>query len=140
MTWRNCNAPARTCASRSIPTAPCPSRSRPSASPPPTTTPATPDGHQEPHQHLLLPPRRLHCKRKKFHTLLDDYKLDHFGQRECPRPQREECPNDGLQSKSIENVRVQKCQPKHRHLVMVGAKLIEFAGNFTLRLYKALVT
>ena len=27
-----------------------------------------------------------------------------------------------------------------RHPLMVGAKLIELTGNFTLRLYKALVT
>ena len=45
--------------------------------------------------------------------------------------QREECLNDCLKSKSIENVRVPKGGGKHRNLLMVDAEHIEFAGNFT---------
>ena len=48
-------------------------------------------------------------------------------------------PEGGLKSKSIENVCVQKGEGKLRHLVMAGAKHIEFAGNFTL-LYMLLAT
>ena len=44
-----------------------------------------------------------------------------------------ECRKDGLKSKSLENVHVRKCEGKLRNLAMVvGTKLIEFAGNFTL--------
>ena len=62
-----------------------------------------------------------------------------LGQRECPRPQREECLKDGLKSKNDENVRVPKGEWKLRHL-LVGAKLVDFVRNFILRLYKAPVT
>ena len=51
-----------------------------------------------------------------------------------------ECRKDGLKSTYAENVRVQKGDRKLRHLRMVDAKLIEFAGNFTLRLYKTPMT
>ena len=60
-----------------------------------------------------------------------------LGQRECPRPQREECRKDGLKSKYAEKVRVQKGEWKLRHVLMVGARLIPFTGIFTVRLYKA---
>ena len=44
---------------------------------------------------------------------------------------------DSLKLKSVEKVRVQKVEGKHRHLLMVGAKHIEFSENFALRLSKA---
>ena len=51
-----------------------------------------------------------------------------------------ECEKDGLKPKYNEKVCVQKGEWKHRHLVMVGTKLIEFTRNFTLLLNKAPVT
>ena len=43
--------------------------------------------------------------------------------------QREECLKDDLKLKIIENMRVPKGDGMVRHLLMVGAKLIEFAGT-----------
>ena len=77
------------------------------------------------------------CKRKKFHIVLDAYKLADSDNDNVRDFNANECRKDGLKSKSIENARVRKGEGKLRHVLMVGAKLIEFAGNFTLRLSKA---
>ena len=74
-TRTRCGRSARTSASRSIPTTPCPSRSRQSSSQPPTTTPATPDEPQKPHQRLLPHDDNLMCKRKKISINLDVHML-----------------------------------------------------------------
>ena len=81
---------ARTCASRSSPTAPCPPRSRPSAAPPQTTTPATPDERQEPQQRLLLPPRRHHVQAEEVLHHPRCLQACRLGHREGQRSQREE--------------------------------------------------
>ena len=48
--------------------------------------------------------------------------------------------NDGLKSTSMEMVCLPKGEGKHRYVLMVGAKLIEITGNFTLRLSNAPVS
>ena len=68
-------------------------------------------------------------KRKKFRIVLDIYKLTDSDNENVRDHNAKEYRNDGLKSKSIENVRVQKCDGMVRHLLMVGAKLIEFAGT-----------
>ena len=52
-------------------------------------------------------------KWKNFRMILEVNKLGD-GQREGPRPQREECRKDGPKSKSIENLRVQNGEGKLR--------------------------
>ena len=51
-----------------------------------------------------------------------------------------ECRREGLKSMCNEKVRVQKGDGKLRHVLMVGAKLIEFAGNITCGSTRRLVT
>ena len=79
-------------------------------------------------------------KRKKFSTPLDVYKLADSDIDNVRDLNANECGKDGVKSKHIENARVRKGEGKPCHVLMVGAKLIEFAGNFTLRLSKAPVT
>ena len=120
----------------SRPTAPFRSRSRPSASLTQTTTPLPPDEHQEPRQ-CLLPPRRHHVDAEEVQIVLDVDKLADSDNEDGSDFNANECLKDGHKSKHIENVRVPKGEGKHRHPLMVGAKHIEFSGNFALRLSKA---
>ena len=76
-------------------------------------------------------------KRKKFSVVLKVYKLSDSDIDEVRDFNANECGKDGLKTKYPENARVQKGERKLRHLLMVGAKLIEFVENFTLRLSKA---
>ena len=77
---------------------------------------------------------------KKFSTVLDVFKLADSDDENVRDLNANEHRKDGLKSKSIEKVRVQKVEGKHRHVLMVGGKLTEFAGNFTLRLSNAPVS
>ena len=94
------------------PTAPIEPRTLPSASPPPTTTQATPRQPQN-HTNISIPHEDFIRKWKNFRMILEVNKLGD-GQREGPRPQREECRKDGPKSKSIENLRVQNGEGKLR--------------------------
>ena len=76
-------------------------------------------------------------KRKTFSIDLDVYKLAGSDTEKIRDLNTKECRKDSLKPKSVEKVRVQKVEGKHRHVLMVGAKLIEFAGNFTLWLQGA---
>ena len=99
-----------------------------------------PDEPQQHRQCRLLHPRRLHVQAEEVLHCPRGRQALGLGQREGRRHQREECGKDGIQSKYAENVRFQNGDRKLRHLLMVGSKLIEFAGNFTLGLSKRLMT
>ena len=73
------------------------------------------------------------CKWKKFSIAHEVYKLADLDNAKVRDLNATECRNDGLKSKYVENVRVSKGEWKLRHLVMVGGKLIVFAGNLTSR-------
>ena len=79
-------------------------------------------------------------KRKKFSIVLDVYKLADSDNENVRDLNANECRKDGLKSKSIEMVRVPKGEWKLRHVLMVGAKLIEFTGNFICGCSRHLVT
>ena len=80
------------------------------------------------------------CKRKKFHIVLDVYKLADSDIDNVRDLNANECGNDGLKSKHIENARVRKGEGKPCRLLMVWTKLIEFVGNFTCGSTRRLVT
>ena len=77
------------------------------------------------------------CNGKRFSIDLDVYKFADLDNAKVSYLNANECRKDGLESKYVENVRVQKGELKLCQLLMAGAKLIEFTGNFTLRLSKA---
>ena len=94
------------------------------------TTSRTPQTSLFPHDDVL-------CTRNKFYAAPDVDKHADSDNETVRDLNATECRDDGLKPRSIGKVRVQKCEEKVRHPVMVGAKLIGFTGNFTLRLYKA---
>ena len=63
--------------------------------------------------------------------VLDIYKLADSDNENVRDLNANEHRKDGLKSKSIEKVCLQKVEGKHGHLLMVCSKLIESAGNFT---------
>ena len=70
-------------------------------------------------------------KWKKFYAVLDVFKLTDSDNEKVRDINMNECLNDGLKSTSIEKVRVQKGEGNPRHLLIMWAKLIGFAGNIT---------
>ena len=77
------------------------------------------------------------CNGKRFSIDLDVYKFADLDNAKVSYLNANECRKDGLESKYVENVRVQKGERRLCQLLMAGAKLIGFTGNFTLRLSKA---
>ena len=71
---------------------------------------------------------------KRFYIVLDVYKLADSDNDNVRDLNANECRDDGLKSKYTEKVRVPNGEGKLDHLLMVGAKHIEFEGNFSLRL------
>ena len=70
-------------------------------------------------------------KWKKFHAVLDVYKLVDSDKEDVRDLHGNECLKDGIKSKYTENLCVPKGYGKLRHLLMVGVKLTTFTRNFT---------
>ena len=68
---------------------------------------------------------------RNFFIVLEVYKLVDSDNENVRDLNAKEQRKDGLKSEFIDNERVQKGVRKLCHLLMVGAKLIKFAGNFT---------
>ena len=70
-------------------------------------------------------PRRHHVDAEEVQIVLDVDKLADSDNENGSDFNANECLKDGHKSKHIENVRVPKGEGKHRHPLMVGAKLTE---------------
>ena len=68
-------------------------------------------------------------KRKKFHIVLEVYKLVDSDNERVSDINGNEYRKDGLKSKSIENVRVPKVECKHHHVLMVGGSSLISRGT-----------
>ena len=88
-----------------------------------------PNELQEPIDVSFLPHDDIMCTQNKFYAVLDVYKLADLDNAKVSDLNANECRKDGIKSKSIENVRIQKGERKLCQLLMAGATLIAFAGN-----------
>ena len=68
-------------------------------------------------------------KHKKFHLVLDVFKLGDSDDENVCDLNANECRKDGLKSKYIENVRVQKGEWKLIHLLMVAPSSLSSRGT-----------